>query len=452
MRTRRRLYTLVTLVVATLLAPPAHAAFTMLNVGKFARLVNTGDPTRNGGHFVVRRDRALQPILSPGCPAASVVEIEAYLQSTYRDAVLAQVTLECGKWTLRGTTWRYSDPTGTIRSIRYGRSGLRIDVQGPGYTPIGGPVGFIQVQLTIGAQTLRARFHNFETNDGTEVIARKPSPPAARGEAGFWDVLTADDATEAHQQETIGFLERAAAGNARDGRSRFLLGMMHLYRFGQQVTGFENVPEAIKAELRSGNAWFAESLPLLWNGATLTGDSRVIGFVGAGKFTQSVVDNDPVLRTEALADLRQAVTVNAFFNVFDLIPVLQATLPNDPLFLSAFTTVISYLEDPATLACVGTQPELCSNAGMAPNNISGSLTLFGDLYIKGGDLAKATTWYNLAAALQNPANPWPFKSVIDDRVAHAGARLALYQDADPSNDPPLIGAGAEACAVCHARH
>ena len=89
---------LSTLLAVACCAAPAQAALTMLNVGKFAHLVNTGNPATNGGQFVVRHDRALQPVLSPACPAGSAVEVEAYLQSTYRDAVLAKVTLDCAKW------------------------------------------------------------------------------------------------------------------------------------------------------------------------------------------------------------------------------------------------------------------------------------------------------------------------------------------------------------------
>ena len=82
-------------------------------------------------------------------------------------------------------------------SIRYARDGLRIEVKGTGFTPIGGPVGFVQAELGIGEDLLRARFHNFRRNDASEVRSRKPSAAAAAGEAGFWDVLLGDDESEA---------------------------------------------------------------------------------------------------------------------------------------------------------------------------------------------------------------------------------------------------------------
>lgn len=133
--------------------------------------------------------------------------------------------------------------------------------------------------------------------------------------------------------------------------------------------------------------------------------------------------------------------------MFDLIPVLQILPPSDPRFAAAYARVTAYLQDPATLACVGTQPELCANAGMAPSNLSGSLTLFGDVYAKAGDPERAAQWYSLANAL-TPAS-WPFRPALTARLADVGARAALYQDADPGKDPPLLGAWTENCVACH---
>src|SRR5262249_51173789 len=151
-----------------------------------------------------------------------------------------------------------------------------------------------------------------------------------------------------------------------------------------------------------------------------------------------------------LADLERSIEVNAFFNVFDYVPVLQVLAPNDPLFQTAFTKVTDYLNDPETLACVVTQPEICANAGFAPHNVQGALTLFGDIYVKHGDLAAARTWYTIASAFPG-ADTWPFKAISADRLANIAMRIDSYRDADPSNDPPLIGAGREACVVCHLR-
>lgn len=440
----------IALAVVLAAGNSASAAVRILNVGKVARFDNRGDPAQNRAVIAVGRDRGLQALLDPRCPTTAVVEFEAYLQSTYRTATLARVELDCSKWSAGTRGFRYSDPTGTVRSIRYSQRGLRIAVGGAGFVPIGGPVGYVQGQLTIGPDTLRARFHNFKRNDAHMVMTRKPSALAAAGEAGFWDVLRGDDSSEENEQVVIATLEDAIALDPTDGRSHFLLAMTHMYRFGQRITSFASVSAEARAEIVAANAAFANAVPLLWNDAALSGDSRVPGFAAAAKFTQGFIDNDTALRAAGLAELQRSVEINAFFNIFDYVPVLQALPPSDPGFQQAFAFVTTYLNDPGTLTCVVTQPEICANAGFAPHNIQGALTLFGDLYAKAGNATQAQTWYDLAGAL--PANPvWPFRAALDQRRADVAGRIALYGDADPNNDPAIIGAGAEACAACHAQ-
>jgi len=435
------------LTVATPQTARADFSFRMLGLGKFAELANTGDPDTSGGRFRVGRDAALAPLLVPGCPAVTRVDVSAYLQSTNRDTVITSQTLDCSRWRLRRGTWRYDDAAGPIRSIVYSEKGLRIDVGGPGYTPVDGPVVFVQAQLVVGDVALRVRFHEFQRNDAERVRTRRTSRLAALGESAFWDVLTGVDDSEARQRETLFLLGTAARHDRRDGRSRFLLGMTHLYRFGQQVVSYDDVSARARADAVAAVAWLDRALPLLWDAETRSGDSRVVGFAGAAKFALGVVEADVALQQEGLAVLDLALELNPFFNVFDLIPVLQILPPSDPRFAAAYARVVAYLEDPQNLVCVATQPSLCANAGMAPSNLSGSLTLFGDVYAKAGDPARAAQWYSLARAFTSAS--WPFQPALAARLADVDGRAALYEDADPSNDPPLLGAGAENCAACH---
>ena len=147
--------------------------------------------------------------------------------------------------------------------------------------------------------------------------------------------------------------------------------------------------------------------------------------------------------------MEPCLEINQFFNIFDFIPVIQAVSPTDPLFTLAFTEVDDYLSNPEVFGCITTQPELCGNTGLAPHNAEGAVLLFGDVYAKAGDLAQAQTWYDLAKFLGGLNPPWQFQAVADERAANAATRVALYQDGDPSNDPPIVGAASEACAFCH---
>ena len=132
----------------------------------------------------------------------------------------------------------------------------------------------------------------------------------------------------AREERALEVLGKAAKRDKKDGRSRFLLAMMHLYRFGQMIERYEDADDTARAEITAAHEGFEAAMPLLWDRATSRGDSRVPGFAAATAFGLGVVTNDPTLRAQGLADLEYAVTVNEFFNIFDFIPVVQATPPS----------------------------------------------------------------------------------------------------------------------------
>jgi hypothetical protein len=439
-------------VSALLLASPqvGHGV-TVLTVGKVAASKDRADPARDRGSFRFGKDPAFAVLQDPTCPNASSIQVASYPQATQRLDAHPVAELPCSGWKAQGGGYVYDDPaaaSGGVRRIVYRRSKLLIKLEGPAFRPIAGPVGYVEVWFTVGGERFLGRFHNFERNDAGTVTTRKPSLAAARGEAAFWAVLHNHDNSPGRQQVALHCLSKAIDMAPWDGRSRFLLAMMHLYRFGQATTDFAEVSPFARQELAATHEAFQRAVPRLWDGAA--GDSRVPGFAAATKYMHGLLEGDDALRDAGLADLTAAVAINQFFNVFDYIPVAQIMPANDPLFGLVFAEVDDYLNQPGTLDCPETQPEICANAGLAPHNAEGALLLFGDVYAKGGDLTTARGWYTLARAVGRAGEvPWPFQALADDRVANAAARVALYQDADPANDPPVVGMGTEACAVCH---
>ncbi len=441
-----RLRPLLCAVVLALVGATPADALTVLTIGKHAVFRSESGLVRVG------RDRALATLLDPTCASElpSTVQLGAYLQSTARLAAEPADTLPCDRWRRGRGGYVYEDDAGAaggVRRIVYARDKIVVKLGGAGYTAPGGPVGYVELWLTIGSTRLLARFHNFRVNTATQLVATKTSGAAAAGEAAFWDVLLGDDRSETRQQAAIRSLTQASHRSKRDGRSRFLLAMLHLYRFGVRIERYDAVSEEAKAEIRAADDGFAAALPLLWDGTA--GDSRVPGFAAAAKFARGIVEGDQARATAGLADLDAALRINAFFNVFDLIPVIQALPRTDPRFEPAVDAVIAYLAAPETLACLGTQPEICSNAGLAPRNLTGATLLFGDVYAKAGNIAQARMWYAIAAGTAGPS--YRFLALAQARLADADARVARYLDDDPGNDDQIVGTGEENCAVCHNR-
>jgi hypothetical protein len=446
MRIPSLLAALAVLVLRSLTA--GAATLSVLTVGKQA--VFTAEKAR----VRIGHDPRLSPLADPRCDGVVTrIQLAAYPQATNRLVVQDEVVLPCANWKKAGKAYVYKDESGTaggVTKVIYSATKLQVQFDGAHYVPLPGPVGYAELWFTIDTTRLLARFHNFTTNEATEVITLKASKLAARGEAAFWEVLLGDDKSDTNQVKSLTLLAKATNKTRKDGRSPFLCGMMHLYRYGLFLNGAGEPTAAARAEIDAAVDAFDVAEPRLWNGTG--GDSRVPGFIAAARFAQGYAHGRDDLMNAAFADLQAAVALNAFFNVFDLITVLQALPASDPRWQEAYGEVTTYLEDPETFGCVGTQPELCANAGFAVHNTGGSLLLFGDVYAKAGDAERAAFWYGLAKALGgSPDSPWEFQALVDQRVLDVDARVARHLDADPSNDDPIVGIGEENCVVCHAR-
>lgn len=449
MHTPRSLRSLVVALAAgaAFAATPA-AALTLLATDKFAAFDHDAASGEGSAWIGVGRDRSLRQLADPTtCPVSATLEISSY-PSDENLVVGDPVDLPCERWSRVPNGYVYSDPSGAaggVRFVRYTRDGLLVRVAGPGYRAVVGPVGFAQLWLTVGEERYLVRFHEFVQNDERRVVAERPSPQAAAGEAAFWDTLW-DDAPRS--AEAVRLLENAVRRDAFDGRSQFLLGMIRLYRFGEQVTDAESITSTSKREIVAADRAFARAARLLWDGTK--GDSRVPGFAAAATYARGIAQNDAVLVERGLEGLDAAVAINHLFNSFDKLGVAGLIPGADPEYQEILALLDGFDE---LLDLCGGQDEICFNEGMAPHNIEGTFLLFGDLYAKGGRAEDAREWYQSAVNIGSASGWKPeFLATAQSRLADVEGRVALYQDADPRNDPPLAGSGngkGGACAYCH---
>jgi hypothetical protein len=93
----------------------------------------------------------------------------------------------------------------------------------------------------------------------------------------------------------------------------------------------------------------------------------------------------------------------------------------------------------------------CWNTWLAPHNAEGFYLWVGDLLVKQGKVAAAKVMYANVPRIAEYAQ-WPYRHLLDDRMrSDLDAKAALYQDADPKNDPPFGGEEENRrCVVCHA--
>jgi hypothetical protein len=421
----------VALVVA---AAPAHA-LTLLTAGKQGAFRAGAAP-----EAVVRVGLDGRSLPSPACPARSTLRLALSRRGAdFEDH--GPIELPCERWQAKGRGWRFTGPEGSgVREIVVSPRRLTIRAGGAGFTPIAGPVAYVEAWLTIGTARHLVRLQRFRRNDGDRVVSRRPSRTAAAGEAAFWDTLWAD---APRSDEALRLLRRAVRRDPGDGRSQFLLGMLHLYRSTTACATFDfmNLCDAARAEGRDAQA------PLDRAAELLAEDTRIPGFAAAAAYANGFTQGDPALVARGLARIDAAVAANPLFNAFDLFAVVAPVTPGgSEYYQTRILPLVDFvLADPG---CIVTLPEICSNAGMAPHNFEGTLLLLGDIYAKGGRLASAEVWYALARA-SGLSTAWRHQALADERVATAAARAALHADADPTNDPPLLGGGGGSCVHCH---
>lgn len=436
-------------LLALLVLPEATDALTVLTTRK--SLVQ-----RNGTTVVrVGRDPRLATLVDPtACPSAATVRIASY--PTARSLVVGPpaTALPCSGWKAVANGWIYRDDSGSaggIRRIRYTTSGLSIVAGPPGFEPVPGPVGFVQAVLTIGSTRYHVRFHSFQQNDADTVVTRRAARAGdigGKAEAAFWTTLLGE---ADRSEETLALLAQAEAYDPRDGRAPFLTAMTHLYLFGRQVTHYPSATTMQAAHITAARAAFSRSLPLLYQPGS--GDSRALGFASGTTYVAGVLAQDPQLLAQGREEMAAAAALNTLFNSFNPIGVVPpAVAPTDPAYQEAVQLLDEYFPI-AARDCVGSagvQGEVCFNDGLAPHNLEGTFLFFGDVYAKAGRIDAARERYQASLGFGQTSG-WrqQYLAEVQERLDNLPARIALFQDSDPSNDPPMVGVGNSGCAHCH---
>jgi hypothetical protein len=92
---------------------------------------------------------------------------------------------------------------------------------------------------------------------------------------------------------------------------------------------------------------------------------------------------------------------------------------------------------------------VCWNSWIAPHNFEGFFLNFGDMLVKAGQPETAVVMYrNARLAREFPT--WPYRAVLEARIANAAANVEPFRRADsPPGAPALMVRSAFACMACH---
>jgi hypothetical protein len=255
-------------------------------------------------------------------------------------------------------------------------------------------------------------------------------------------------------------LDTAALAHPLDGPLSFDRALAHTWHLAESGRDPSPDPAVLQAEAMNQLELFRIARE------NNSKDDRVgcflgLTLVGAGRATQ-----DDALLQEGLAVLDEAVAAWPEFNLFCLGLAYDGLPASDPDYAKAVEAALDNLD-----SCVGesvdrNNPDItpylhqatdkgvkraCWNTWIAPHNAEGFYLWIGDLLVKQGRIDQARISYNNVKLIKEYPS-WPYKSLLADRLsADLDAKAALYQDADPTNDPPVGGESiGHRCAYCHA--
>jgi hypothetical protein len=234
----------------------------------------------------------------------------------------------------------------------------------------------------------------------------------------------------------IDALEAAAKDLQDEEQIHLYLGLARLWRLAEPMTGDDAnlVAEALGSR---DHLKLAKQL--------CPSDARIGAWLGPLLVRLGRMLNDQPTVTEGLADLDEGIAAYPSFVLFSKLLVYADSPRDAPEFQNAFDAVVSNID-----SCNHTPTDpACTNATI-PHNREGAAIFLGDVYTKA--LRKDDALGMFTDAMAGPDYPtWSYQDVLTGRLADLDARIALYSNTDPSDDPPAAWGANNQCALCHTR-
>jgi hypothetical protein len=287
----------------------------------------------------------------------------------------------------------------------------------------------------------------------------KPSqdPQAAAATQAFFEAFMAQR-YEALPQVTDA-LTAAYLKNPADAKLALLIGHAHFWRAAERKRD-PKVGPGVTDAIVLANFYFGEAYRLQPD------DHRIAGWLASTQMALGAVHGDERARRRGYFMMKESVRADPAFNHFTLGYVLSRLPAGDPKLAEAVEAMWANLDvcvghkvdrrNP-DLSILGSGPvpdgprRVCYNGPYTPHSVEGYFLAFGDLLVKTGKPRLAKTLY-LQARVSPTYDAWPFKALLEERVATAESRAALFASSDGASEPPeMISTSAGACAVCHAK-
>lgn len=283
------------------------------------------------------------------------------------------------------------------------------------------------------------------------------SESAKRANDRFWDALHGGRYEEL--PAVIEALTAAYLENPRDAKTAAHIAFSHIW-FANERARLEQPSARITEHFLLARRYFAEAVRLS------PADERFKGFLATMELVEAKINGDEKLLRRGYFDLMAAVDGWPEFNLFTAGYVFSGLPHTDPIYAKAVEYQWRNLDACADekidrrtaditkfmgLETTTGRKRACWNSTIAPHNFEGFFLNMGDMLVKQGDVETARRVY-ANAKLSRTYSQWPYRRVLQERIAQAEENVALFRDARPGEKvrTPMIHS-TFACMGCHQR-
>ena len=282
------------------------------------------------------------------------------------------------------------------------------------------------------------------------------TPAAARADEIFWRTLHSG----AYERipESLVALKAAYLANPNDPVTAAHIGFLHIWRLTERARLPSGGGPDITDDAVLARKYFEEAVRLN------PGEARYLGFYAGLLMAEGSIHKDEKLLRRGYFTMKEAVAAWPEFNEFTA-GYVAASQPHDsPRFREGLEAMWRNVD-----VCVGEQVDranpdyarymrletkegpkrVCWNSWIAPHNFEGFFLNFGDMLVKAGEPERAVVMYHNARLAKDFAT-WPYKGVLDDRIANAARNVETFRRQDaPADGPVMMVRSRYACMGCH---
>ena len=267
-----------------------------------------------------------------------------------------------------------------------------------------------------------------------KVQAPSRTELARQADTVFWATLHSGEYAgigRALEIQTAAYLQ-----NPNDAVTAARTGWLHIWRLAESSRTAQR-PATITDDAVLARKYFQEAVAL--NPA----EPCYLGFLASALLAEGAIHRDEKITRQGYFVLRESIDAWPEFNLFTAGYVMAGQPADSVRFKDALEWQWRTLD-----VCVGTavnrqNPDfgdymklatttgpkrVCWNSWIAPHNFEGFFLNMGDMLVKSGDWQTAQKAY-ANARLAPEYGGWPYKAVLEERIARAQANVAAFSGA-----------------------